>query len=276
MKFIIFLIFFSSSLFAQSMNVAKEAAKSVGTSNNKKAVEVPKTTSKPKDNINTLICPRVSSQFINSSEKSLRSIQDLYNTLTENRSKIEEFYFNFLTLEKTNPEHEIAVSKMVDIKNGLDQKLIRAKQNYNEQLKALASHVVKVKNCWSHIEGENKEKVSKYLDLFQSQSILNDFKSCAKILERNNGHYSSHFRLSLNYFHKTMSQENLMREVKKIDKQLDGSRIYEKKQCEGFVPKGKYSAYFYKEEPPREIVKEKPLDPELPKQENQIQIPFGF
>lgn len=244
-KFLLIFLF-SNLAFAsdaqKKMDLAKEAAKTTKTVQKQKAVLKPEKMSD--ESLNALICPRVANQFTSASENALRAMHDLYDTLHESRDKASEFYLMLLELNKTNPEHEEAASKIVDIKNGIDQKLSRAKLNYNQEIKSLATHISRAKKCWSFHEADDKSHVGRFLEIYQKEPILEDFKKCVSILERNNRLYLSQFKLSVNYYNRALSKESLIKEAGKIDSELQSVAPYENKQCGEFKKGGVYAEYF--------------------------------
>ncbi len=196
------------------------------------------------DDLNKLICPRVATQFVSASENSLRAMHDLYDTLFEVRNRSSEFYLTLLELDKTIPEHEEAAGKIIDIKSGIDQKLSRAKLNYNQELKNLATNTARAKKCWDYHEGESKKTVGRFLEIFQQEAILEDFKKCVSILERNNRIYISQLKLSVNYYNKAITKSSLISEASKLDKEIRNVVPYENKQCDKFTKNGEYGDYF--------------------------------
>lgn len=244
-KFVLILLF---SQLSYANNFAKEAASSV------KLKEVPVKQQKipemkSSSGLNNIICPKVSEQFINSANSSLRSIEDLYQTYLEQRNKSEEFFITIIELDKRKIEHESAVGKIMDIKKGIDQKLTRAKDNYNNELKSLANLIKKQQQCWGFTPKDKKEEVSKLLALFKTKNILNEFKSCVSILERNNSQFNQQYTLSLNFFNKIISDQTLMKDTENLQKKISGNMLYENKQCEPFSQKGKYASYIKDQKP---------------------------
>ena len=244
-KFLLIFLFSNLSFASDAqkkMDLAKEAAKTT------KAVQKQKPVLKPEkmsdESLNALICPRVANQFTSASENALRAMHDLYDTLHESRDKASEFYLMLLELNKTNPEHEEAASKIVEIKNGIDQKLSRAKLNYNQEIKSLATNISRAKKCWSFHEKDDKTHVGRFLEIYQKEPILEDFKKCVQILERNNRLYLSQFKLSVNYYNRALSKESLIKEAGKIDAELQSVSPYENKQCGEFKKGGVYADYF--------------------------------
>lgn len=94
----ILLILFSSTSFAQATNPALANAV------------------KKEESLDVLICPEVGKKFISTSETTFRSMQDLLDVLVEQRKQSTDFFLTLIQLQKTNPEHEEAASKIVDIK----------------------------------------------------------------------------------------------------------------------------------------------------------------
>lgn len=245
-KFLLIFLFSNLSFASDAqkkMDLAKEAAKTTKTvqKQNKPLLKPEKMSD---ESLNALICPRVANQFTTASENALRAMHDLYDTLHESRDKASEFYLMLLELNKTNPEHEEAASKIVEIKNGIDQKLSRAKLNYNQEIKSLATNISRAKKCWSFHEADDKSHVGRFLEIYQKEPILEDFKKCVQILERNNRLYLSQFKLSVNYYNRGLSKDALIKEASKIDSELQSVAPYENKQCGEFKKGGVYADYF--------------------------------
>lgn len=269
-KLLILTLFLSFNSLAEStaqqkMQKAKDAAKNVGpgfihsAKQQKAAAKNPKKEELSDESLNALICPRVATQFTTASENALRAMHDLYDTLFESRDKSSEFYLMLLELNKSNPEHEEAASKIVEIKNGIDQKLSRAKLNYNQEIKSLATNIVRAKKCWSFHDENSKKNVGRFLEIYQNEPILEDFKKCVQIIEKNNRLYSSQFRLSVNYYNKAINKTSLINEASKIDYEITGVLVYENKQCGQFKNNGVYADYFrgkYDHKKETEVVKE--------------------
>src|SRR5690606_3129051 len=80
--------------------------------------------------LDPIICPDIGHKFLKNSDLTFRSMHDLLDTLLEQRTQYSDFFITLLQLDKRKPEQEITASKIVDLKKGTDQKLVRAKSNY--------------------------------------------------------------------------------------------------------------------------------------------------
>ena len=254
MKSLLFLILLTStvSLKAEASNsfeAAKRAAESLkthpvvpATTNKPAPKEEVSSASKP-EGMDTLICPAIGPQFIKTSNTTFRSMDDLISALREERKQYVEFFLMLLQLDKTKPDDEVAASQMVDLKKGVDQKLKRAKENYNSQIKDLALSLPKSKRCWSYHEAKIKPEIGRLLEIFTKEPVLSEFKECVKILGNNNKLYEQKFTLSLNYYNKATSQGTTISEAKKTGLLIEQSEIQEKKICQNFTPEGLFSDY---------------------------------
>jgi hypothetical protein len=243
-----FLIFLSAPVWAGKSNPAVKAASAV-----------------KEESLDNLICPQLGDRFVRHSETTLRSMHDLMDTLAEQRALNIDFFVTLLQLNKTNPEHEDSAGKIVDLKKGVDQKLARAKSNYNNEIKNLATSLPKAKKCWSYHASENKPKIGRFLEIFQKEPLLSEFKHCIQHIETNNKLYSQKFNLGVNFYNKITSQGTTVLEARKIDKVIDKVLSEENKKCVNFdKSSGKFYGYFegkYDHKKSEEIVKEKPLVP---------------
>jgi hypothetical protein len=245
------LIFYTSTALAQnSFEAAKRAAESLRTTppaGSTKTVPstpapVPSEELKP-EGMDTLICPEIGPKFIKGGNATFRSMDDLLSALREERKQYAEFFLTLIQLDKTKPDDEVAASQMVDLKKGVDQKLKRAKENYNSQIKELATSLPKSKRCWSYHDAKIKPEIGRLIEIFTKEPVLNEFKKCIRMLADHNKVYEQRFTLSLNYYNKVTSQGTTILEAKKNAKTIESNNLKEDRVCRSFSEGGIYSNY---------------------------------
>ena len=247
-----FLMFLINSSFASSFNQAKEAAAALKKMEPKQELSVEKQTAKTtisveeenSDGLNKIICPKVSNQFLNSSTTTLRAMQDLFETYEQYEANTVEFYLTLLGYDKRNPEHEIAVGKIVEIENGTRQKLTRAKSNYNDELKNMAGIVVRVKKCWSFHPSVDKEKISRFLEIFQKEKTLKDFKFCTESKESKIKLLKQQFSHTIRFYNKEINEKTYTMEFEKVEKDVQIENKKDQNLCKDFSKNKKYDLYF--------------------------------
>lgn len=198
-----------------------------------------------KVSLDPIICPDVGQKFIKNSDTTFRSMHDLLDALLEQRTQYSDFFITLLQLDKRIPQQEETASKIVDLKKGTEQKLARAKLNYNEQIKVLASALPKTKKCWGYHNPEVKPKIARLLEIFGQEEFLNEFKQCVQQLDKNNQLFLKKFKLGVNSYNKVTSHGMTLLETKKIDEEIAKAKKTEEKSCHNFgaSPRGKFLDY---------------------------------
>lgn len=237
-----------------SFEAAKRAAESLKTTHPSQTTPSKSTTTKATsspsplelqpEGMDTLICPEIGPKFIKTSNLTFRSMDDLISALREERRQYDDFFLTLIQLDKRKPDDEIAASQMVDLKKGVDQKLRRAKENYNMQIKDLATSLPKSKRCWSYHDAKIKEEIGRLMEIYTKEPVLSEFKTCIKMLTDHNKIHEQRFTLSLNFYNKVSSQSATVFEAKKIAKEVEVNVAKENRACASFADGGIFSGYF--------------------------------
>lgn len=270
MPILLFIAFINIS-FASSFNAAKEAAAALKLKNpagpsksipseSKTSISIEEESS-DSEGLNQIICPKISNQFLNASTTTLRSMQDLYETYVQYEENTVNFYLTLLSYDKRNPEHEIAVGKLVEIERGVIQKLSRAKSNYNDEVKNMAGVIVRAKKCWSYHPDNDKKQISRFLEIFNKEKTLKDFKFCTQSKESILRLLKQHFAQTIRFYNKEISEKTYTTEFKKVEKELAVLHKSDKIICKDFTKNQKYDLYFQGkyEHKKEEENKEKPV-----------------
>lgn len=247
-KSIIFLtLFWTLSAGANpSFEAAKRAAESLKTNPvvpPAPAKSAPKEVYVKPEGMDVLICPETGPKFIRTVNTTFRSMDDLVSALREERRQYEDFFYTLLQLDKRKPDDEIAAGQMVDLKKGVDQKLKRARENYNGQIKELAGSLPKAKKCWSYHDQKIKPDIGRLMEIFTKEPVLTEYKDCVKVLTENNKLFAQRFNLALNYYNKATSQGTTVSEAKKNGELIKASETRENRVCKNFAPNGIYADY---------------------------------
>lgn len=256
---------------AESMKSSSPPVTSPTTKDPVKSSPAFETELKP-EGMDTLICPEIGPKFIKSGNLTFRSMDDLISALREERRQYAEFFLTLVQLDKRKPDDEVAASQMVDLKKGVDQKLTRAKENYNGQIKELAISLPKSKRCWSYHDAKIKPEIGRLMDIFTKEPVLTEFKNCINMILKHNKAYEQRFTLSLNYYNKVTSQGTTILEAKKIGQTIETNDYKDKKVCQSFTEGGIFSGYlnnkYEKKNNNEKVPDKKPVDltkPLLPK-----------
>lgn len=286
MKSVFFLMLLITNIAwaGNSFDAAKQAAASlnnspVTTKPNSSKKEEPVPVPANHENLDSLICPEIGPRFIKTSNVTFRSMDDLLSALREERKQYSDFFLTLLQLDKKKPDDEVAASQMVDLKKGVDQKLKRAKENYNGQIKDLATSLPKSKKCWSYHDQKIKPDIGRLIEIFTKEPVLTEFKDCVKLITENNKVYEQRFTLSLNYYNKATSQGTTILEAKKNSDLIKINDAKEFKVCKNFAPGAIYSEYLnnkYEKKHNNETKVDKTQDLTKPLTLPKSVGPFGF
>jgi hypothetical protein len=182
---------------------------------------------------NTIICPKISEYYVSNSKKTILTMKDFIGTLLESRESYESLIVSNIELSKTKDveKRQLESTKVQEIKAGILEKEKRAKENYNNQLQILAEYSNKIKKCWSVLSSSEKAKSGEFINKFQQNKFLSNFKVCSQYIRTTNSLYIKKFNYSFDFFQNKINIIKLKENNDNINTTIQKSLSEEASKC---------------------------------------------